>query len=266
MFKKTDGQPRRTEMKREIGFLVLLMTMAAMLCCAGDGVIATSPFEMGRAVTIEVTAGEHFIHDMKIGKLLTIHNPPTTVFWIEDMEGNYIETLFVTEKVGTEGWKKTPGEEPVGADLRRPGSLPTWGHRRGVVSSDGVSLPTKDDPMPDAVTSASPKASYTLTTVIPEGFERCVIYAEFNNSTDFNDYFRPDLEPGEPGYSGNEFTGGQPAVVYRAEVDVTSGETSYEMALVGHSSPDGSDGEITGDTSRLTTATDMIEKVTITLK
>jgi len=250
-------------MKRTIVSAVLVLTAAAMLCCAGDAVIATAPFEEGRTVTIEVTAGEHFIHDMKIGKFMTIHNPPTTVFWIEDMDGNYIETLFITEKVGTEGWKKTPGEEPVGTDLRRPGSLPTWGYRRGVVAPDGVYLPTKDDPMPDAVTSASPKASYTLNTVIPEELERFVVFAEFNNSTDFNDYYRSDLTSGEPGYNGNEFTGGQPAVVYAAEVDMTSGEMSFVMELIGHSSPDSADGEIVDDMSHLTTATDIVEKVTI---
>ena len=250
-------------MKRIIGVFVLTLMAAAVLCCAGDAVIATSPFDEGRTVTIEVTAGEHFIHDMKIGKLLTIHNPPTTAFWIEDMDGNYIETLFVTEKVGTEGWKSTPGEEPVGTDLRRPGSLPVWGHRRGVVSPDGVYLPTQDDPMPDAVTSASPKGSYTLTTVMPEDIERCVMFVEFNNSTDFNDYYRSDLKHGEPGYNGNEFTGGQPAVVYAAEVDLTGTETVFEMELVGHSSPDGTGGELLDDMSHLTTATDIVEKVTI---
>ena len=253
-------------MKRTSGVCVLILMATAMLCCAGDAVIATSPFEEGRTMTIEVTAGEHFIHDMKIGKFLTIHNPPTTAFWIEDVDGNYIETLYVSEKVGTEGWKKTPGEEPTGTDLRRPGSLPVWGHRRGVAAPDGVYLPTKDDPMPDAVTSASPKASYTLTTVVPEDLERFIVFAEFNNSTDFNDYYRADLEPEEPGYSGNEFTGGQPAVVYAADVDRTGGETSFVMELVGLSSPDGSDGELTDDISNLTTATDIIEKVTISLE
>jgi hypothetical protein len=246
-----------------LGVFVLIFAAAAMLCCAGDAVIATAPFEDGRAITIEVTAGEHFIHDMKIGKFLTIHNPPTTAFWIEDMDGNYIETLFITEKAGTEGWKKTPGEEPTGTDSRRPGSLPTWGYRWGVVAPDGVYLPTKDDPMPDAVTSASPKVSYTLITVIPGDLERCVVYAEFNNSTDFNDYYRSDLTPGEPGYNGNEFTGGQPAVVYATEVDLTSGETAFVMELVGCSSPDGSDGELSDDMSHLTTAKDIVEKVTI---
>jgi len=250
-------------MKRIIGLLGVFLMAAAMLCCAGDAEIITSPFEEGRTITIEVTAGEHFIHDMRIGRFLTIHNPPTTAFWIEDMDGNYIETLYVTEKAGTGVWKKTPGEEPVGTDSRRPGSLPTWAHRRGVIYPDGLYLPTSDEPMPDAVTSASPKASYTLTTLIPEDLERFVMFAEFNNSTDFNDYYRSDLSPGDPGYNGNEFTGGQPAVVYAVEVDMTSGETVFEMELIGCSSPDGSDGALSDDTSRLTTATDIVERVTI---
>jgi hypothetical protein len=46
-------------------------------------------------------------------------------------------------------------------------------------------------------------------------------------------------------------------------VDLTSGETAFVMELVGCSSPDGSDGELSDDMSHLTTAKDIVEKVTI---
>jgi hypothetical protein len=240
-----------------------MLLFGAILCCAGDKIISTSPFDEGMPVTIEVTAGKHFIHDMKIGKFLTIHNPPTTAFWIENPDGEYIETLFVTKKVGGEKWRATPGEEPVGDDLRRKGSLPTWAQRRGIVYPDGLYLPTKEDPMPDAVTSASPKASYSIVTTVPKDLTHFFIFAEFNNSTDFNDYYRSDLAPGDAGYSGNWFTGGQPAVVYAAEIDLSGGEKAFEMELVGHSSPDGSDGDVYKDLSHLTTGTGIIEKIVI---
>ena len=39
-----------------------------------------------------------------------------------------------------------------------------------------------------------------------------------------------------------------------AEVDLLKGETTFDATLIGHSSPDGSDGEVHTDMSGLTTA------------
>ena len=59
---------------------------------------------------------------------------------------------------------------------------------------------------------------------------------------------------------------GQPAVVYAAQVDLNSGEKAFEAKLIGHSSPDGSDGKITADTSTLTTALNIVKKITINIE
>ncbi|HDP68409.1 MAG TPA: hypothetical protein ENN20_07930 [Candidatus Marinimicrobia bacterium] len=63
------------------------------------------------------------------------HNHPTFAIWIEDMEGRFIETLFVTRYAATgifghgeleKGkWKAEPGPAV------RPATLPYWFHKRG---------------------------------------------------------------------------------------------------------------------------------------
>lgn len=56
---------------------------------------------------------------------------------------------------------------------------------------------------------------------------------------------------GDSNYSGGKEGSGQPAVIYKAEVDLTTGKKNFEATLIGHSSPDGSDGEIHTDMSGL---------------
>jgi hypothetical protein len=56
---------------------------------------------------------------------------------------------------------------------------------------------------------------------------------------------------------------GQPALVYAAEVDLTSGKKEFTAKLIGHSSPDGSNGDLTKDTSSLTTALHIVKSITV---
>ena len=55
-------------------------------------------------------------------------------------------------------------------------------------------------------------------------------------------------------------------MVYTANVDLLSGEKSFEANLIGHSSPDGSSGEINEDTSGLTTALHIVKRITVTIQ
>ena len=69
-----------------------------------------------------------------------------------------------------------------------------------------------------------------------------------------------------PGYSGGRHGSGQPAVVYAADVDLSSGSEEFEAVLVGHSSPDGSSGGIDPDISGLTSALRIVERITIRVR
>ncbi len=52
--------------------------------------------------------------------------------------------------------------------IRRPESLPYWSHRRGVVYPDGLYMPTRENPLTDAVTAASPEGNFRLGTKAPQ--------------------------------------------------------------------------------------------------
>ena len=93
--------------------------------------------------------------------------------------------------------------------------------------------------------------------------KKFIVKVEINHSTDFNDAYPKSAEEGDTHYSGGKEGSGQPALVYAAEVDLTSGEKVFAAKLIGHSSPDGSNGDITEDTSSLTTALHIVKSITI---
>jgi hypothetical protein len=126
-------------------------------------------------------------------------------------------------------------------------------------------MPTRENPVVDAITAASPKGDFHLKTRTSGDVTKFVVLAEVNNSADFNDAFPIDAAPGSPGYSGGAWGSGQPSVVYAATVDLSSPATSWELIPVGHGSPDGTHGAINPDLSGLTTAKDIVKRITVTV-
>ena len=254
-------------MKRSLFLLTLILVVFSISTCySGEIVITSGENKTGKDITLIVEGGEHYTHPLKIMKFLNVKTTPQISVWIESTDGKYIETIFVTSRAGTQSWRKTPGEGVPAEKIRRKTSLPYWAHKRGVVYKDGLYLPTKDNPLPDAITSASPKASFSLLTKIPETLEKFVILVEFNNSGDFNEFYTEDSKLGDPGYTGGRYAGGQPAVVFAVEIDMASDIKTYNMRLMGHSSPDGENGKLYEDTSKLTTGLDLVKKIRVNVE
>ena len=121
-------------------------------------------------------------------------------------------------------------------------------------------MPTRDNPLTDAVTAASPKGDFHLTTKTPQDLLKFVVLAEINNSTDFNDAYPKNATRGTPNYTGGSW-GQRPALgsLCAATVDLTSGPGTWELAPVGHGSPDGTDAVASyPDLTGLTTAKDIV--------
>ncbi|NBB90864.1 MAG: hypothetical protein GVY23_06615 [Spirochaetes bacterium] len=223
----------------------------------------TVPVNDGVPASILVTAGEHFTHKLRVMPLIRVSNAPQMVAWCETPAGEFLTTLFVTDRIATQSWRGAPADPKRTESIRRPESLPVWSHRRGEVYADGLPVPTRENPMPDAVTTATPKADFEMATLLPGGHERLVVYFEVNHSADFNEFFTADAPETEENYSGGEWGSGQPALVYVAQIDVTDIRDGEPVALepVGHSSPDGSTGAIAGDLGTITTAEDIVDSV-----
>lgn len=211
----------------------------------------------GLEITVE--QGDAWLHDFPVFMGIKKKNPPQIAVWIEDPEGNYLATIYASHKIATRSWQAAGGN-------RRREALPHWCHRRGVQYPDGLYLPTKEEPLTDGISGATPRGSFGLKLCPDGGLTRFVVKVEVNHSTDFNEAYPESAKAGEPGYSGGRHGSGQPAVVYAADVDLSSGATEFVAVLVGCSSPDGTSGEVSADVSGLTTALRIVKRITVCVR
>lgn len=189
-------------------------------------------------------------------------NHPLMAFWIEDTTGRYIQSLYVAQSIA-QGYYRH-GDASSGrwqpGPVRRPAALPYWGHQRGIKAPDGYYLPTHEDPMPDAVTGPTPKSDFALTTRTrhkdPVVFN---VMMEINQSWNWNHYWHNHKFPGDVNYQ----TSSQPALVYKATVDVRNPQKEFILEPVGHSHWSGATGELFEDLSTITTALDIASRVRV---
>ena len=218
-------------------------------------------------ITIRTTP-ENSVLDMEIefqkGKSF---NHPSFAIWIEDVEGNYIETLYVTGYVakGRFGfgeiepgkWKNEPG------DARRPATLPYWAHKRNIKAPDGLFIPSPQTEVPDAFTSATPRNNFRLETATSfSGTKKFRVLMEINQAWDANEFWFNNKFEGDLNYFGSL----QPALVYAVMVDPKDKKTEFYLNPIGHSHPTGANGVLFTNLTTLTTAKEIAEKIIVRLK
>lgn len=210
--------------------------------------IKTYPFTEGTPIKINFEKGPEFYY-------------PLIVFWIEDMDGNYIETIYASQSIATgvfrfgvnEKGKWMPGER------RRTAALPYWGHKRGFLAPDGLYLPTPQNPIPDAITGATPRTNFVINTTINPELKKFRLLMEINQTWDWNNHWHNNLHPDDEEYK----TSCQPAIIYMAEVDVSQSGNEFILKPIGHSHYSGKTGELFSDLSTFTTALDIAKKITV---
>lgn len=214
--------------------------------------LTANPAGTGPALTLEFRRGE-------------AHNHPSFVLWAEDLDGNYLQTLFITRAVGTSIYDHADPSsghwEP--GEIRRPASLPYWAHKRGVKEKDGLYIPSLDNPIADAYTGATPPGDFTLVARFDENPPRQFrILFEINQTWDWNEYWTNNKFPDDDEYK----TSCQPAVVYMATVDLDEGIPVYTLEAIGRSHHAGRSGELYRDLGTLTTALEIVKNLTINLE
>ena len=238
-----------------------IIGMCALLGClsffqAAEAAEITTLAEVaGKPVSVQVTIGEQWAHSFRMF-LKKITTTPQIAIWAEDMDGKYLETLYVTQKFATQDWGIMSGAADA---THRVESLPYWMFKRGAA---GVPSPTKKAPLPDAVTSASPKEDFTLKTNVPGETAEVFVLMELNLSFDENDAYPEKAKEQDANYNG---VSGQPAVVYRAKVNLAA-PGRYDMTLIGHSSASGKDGQLDEDVSSLTTALQIVKQAVVVVE
>jgi hypothetical protein len=233
--------------------IVMRIMMLACIICL-NSCEKEKLFYVGGDIQIEIETGEHWLHDFPLFLGISKKNAPQFAIWIEDIEGNYLSTVFVTSKIATEGWLSNNGN-------RRREALPYWCYQRGITASDGLLLPTKDNPLADGITGATPKENKTFQLRLETFNEPIVIKAEFNHSVDFNEFFPEDAKEGDVNYSGGDMGSGQPAIIY-ANIVYPNTE-NLELEIIGYSSPDGSNGTVFNELEKLSTAKSIVKSIKI---
>lgn len=193
------------------------------------------------------------------------HNHPLMAIWVEDMDGNYLQTLYVAESIakGVFAYGDKHTGRWMAGEISRPASLPYWAHKRNVLNDIGNYMPKPGFEVPDAYSGATPKANFTLETrtdkSMPAKFR---VLMEINQTWDWNKHWTNGKYPDEPEYK----TSAQPAVVYSTEVDTGSSQKEYELKPIGHSHYAGADGKLYTHLNTLTTALKIVEEVKLVLK
>jgi hypothetical protein len=241
--------------------ILSLITTVFLLSCASQKnlhetleILKTTPEIINTKLEFDLTKGKS-------------HNHPSFAIWVEDMEGNYIETLYVTQYFakGVFGhgeaergkWKNEPGE------VRRPAALPYWSHKRDIKANDGLYAPSPETSVPDALTGATPKGNFILETGSKvETNSKFKVLLEVNQPWDSNDYWTNSKFPDDFDYK----TSLQPAMVYEATVEPDSLKTEYNLIAIGHSEPSGKSGQLFTDLSSLTTAKEIFSKILVRIK
>lgn len=218
---------------------------------------------------------------------------PQYAFWLETVDGKFIQPLYVTEKLAANGFankvtKKNPGKvftenpfttgedensifsyewDPASKNNRmRPESLPVFLHAMGIQSSKGNYFPETATPLLDAYAGATLTDNFILTSQalaeLPKQFK---LRFEINQSFDFNTYYSSDRFPDDAIYSGDGYSA-QPSVIYEVLIDQDKLQPVYAMQLIGHGHHSGRDGNLYPDISQLTTATQIVDKIIFDIK
>lgn len=205
-------------------------------------------------LSIFVKAGQHYQSEPQplfLGFSYT--TIPQMAIWLEDLQGNFIKTLYVTNKLSNSSFIPKPGEPDV---IRRPEALPYWGHRNAEPSIDGLFVPEVGSTKYDGLTAATPKSDHLLLLGKQKSAQYRVMM-EINRTYDFNEYYSKDKFPEDPIYSGSG-SSGQPSLIYSAEIDTSvRGEVLFRLSGHGHHS--GQDGVLYTDLNNISTAKKIID-------
>lgn len=234
-----------------------------------------SPAGIGDSLTIDLRKGPYF-------------GWPQYAVWLETLEGELIQPLYVTEKLANNRfenrvtlkdssvvltdnsaladdgvWEQTFDvvHEPTSAEKRfRPESLPVFLHKIAQAEGSPTSSATPDL---DGYSGATLTENFLLKTSTDDtATQPYKIRLEINQSFDFNHYYSSNRFPDDHVYSGDGFSA-QPSVIYEAVIDPTSPQQFYPMAIVGHGHHSGRDGVLYEDLSNLTTALEIIDRVIV---
>jgi len=149
------------------------------------------------------------IHQNKeIIRLSTFAEPPQFAIWIENSKTHKLKTVFVTSRVSKGDWE---GKANV------PVALPRWFE---LFRGENKSFEIVENDRYSAVTGATPKGDYFSVRIEVEPGSSWICWIEMNLAGDFNEAF-PEFN--EESLKEDEFSCGQPALIFKAEIIAEKG-------------------------------------------
>jgi len=200
---------------------------------------------------------------------------PQMALWLEDADGGYVSTIYVTRRAAFEDWLGVTGLAEREA-ARRP--LPVWAgkHREigvepmaacaachGKRRSDDKAV--SDDPILEGLTGRAPSSGFSLEWAVPErvGPGTYRVRAEVNHWADPNDRYAVGLPEDDPNQSGGRPGSGQPSLIWEGIVEIGADPNDCDLVVIGHGHPAGLDGEIDPDLTGLTTALSIVDTIRV---
>lgn len=219
----------------------------------GDGeiryqLISTNAQINGREIEVEITKGPKDYYTVM-------------AIWVEDAKGNYVETLFATDRIAKGLFKQEVDGEVKFISVRRPEAVPYWSHKRGIAENDGLFVPTPETALPDAITRPTPVSHFRLQAKMEKrDLQQFKVLFEVNRSFDWNEYYNEKAFPDDFIYSGNGYVG-QPSLIYSTPlIDLNSPHKSYLMEVIGRGHHSGRDGRLYTNLSNITTALELTRR------
>lgn len=213
-------------------------------------------------ITIDFLKGKHFWN-------------PQVAIWLEDSSGNFIETLLITTSTAkglfytgrSASNFKDNDEEKKEKDspTRRVDALPYWSHKRGHLYPDGMYSPPPGDPLPDAITSATPKDNFYFNARSISIHDQVAfkVLVEVNVAFDENEYYSEYDFPDDSLYHGGTGLMGQPSLIYSATIRQNDSSRYYVLLLQGHGHHSGSTGDLMSEMETITTAKYIVERIVV---
>jgi hypothetical protein len=215
-------------------------------------------------IVATVNHGDAFKFELQFEKG-PAHNYPLMAVWIEDIEGNFIQTLYVAMSVAKGKFAHATARDGqwVSGPLRRPATLPYWAHRQNTVAGNEDPFPSPKNPIADAYTGATPNGDFTLRSSLEKIIDNPFrVWFEINQFFDFNNFWTNSRYPDDRDYR----TSGQPALIYASDLIFPDKlPVTVPLHLVGHSHYSGMNGHIYSSLHTLTTAKDIVKSIKVTV-
>lgn len=200
--------------------------------------------------TWDKTDIEFSIHiNEKLIKESTFGESPTFAIWLEDPETKLTKTIFVTSRAGLGDWE---GKAAV------PVALPLWFQINEKEKQSKQELENKI-PAKVTITGATPKPGYFSTRVNVAPGSKWICWIEVNLAGDFNDTYK---EYDAVNKTSDEYKTGQPALLYRTEIEATIGKEAKPI-VQGMCFLDDTQGVRIEPLEGITTATDIFDQIKV---